>query len=373
MEVEASPFIFDGPVPPADLVGRRAELAALRDRATRGRFTLLYAPRRYGKTSLIKRLQADTSDHRDLTTVIVDLEGCQTLGDLARRTADAYEQLPRSAIGKLLAVGASALRALHPTVRTPVGSIELAGTNPVERTVERLLRLPYEAAAKTGIRVLVVFDEFQAIADITNADAILRSQIQHQRQHVSYLFCGSERHVLDSIFSDQARPLYGQAEQLRLGPLPAEAAIELVTNKFTETGREPGTALAPLIGVADGHPQRLALLADALWHETAPAGIADETSWQAALERALRVSEPELQAVAAALSAPQRKIVRLLAWGEPPTGAAAGRLDLGKGSASAALKVLVERSITVARDDDGPARLIDPLFAAWIRRRQPAP
>lgn len=89
MEIEASPFIFDGPLPPTEVVGRDVELAALADRAARGRFTLLYAPRRYGKTSLIRRLQADAGD-RDLVVVIVDLEGCQTVDDLGRRIADAY-------------------------------------------------------------------------------------------------------------------------------------------------------------------------------------------------------------------------------------------------------------------------------------------
>ncbi|MGH9056123.1 MAG: AAA family ATPase [Acidimicrobiales bacterium] len=373
MEVESSPFIFDGPVPPSDLVGREVELAALRDRATRGRFTLLYAPRRYGKTSLIVRLQADTRNDRDVATVAVDLEGCQTLDDLARRIADAYEWLPRTATGKLLSAGASALRALRPTFRTPVGSVELAGSDPAAHTVERLLRLPYETATKTGVRVLVVFDEFQAIADVPNADAIVRSQIQHQRDRVSYLFSGSERHVLQTIFADRARPLYGQAEQLRLGPLPPPAAVELVTAKFAATARQPGPALPPLVDLAGGHPQRLALLADALWHETPLATTADEATWQAALERALRVVEPELRAVDASLTTPQRKLVRLLAWAEPPTGAAAGRLNLGKGSASAAFNVLIERSIALPRDDTGPPRLVDPLLTAWTRRRQPAP
>jgi hypothetical protein len=373
MEPEASPFIFDGPLPPADLVGRDVELAALRDRAARGRFTLLYAPRRYGKTSLIRRLQADTDDDRDLVVVIVDFEGCQTLDDLGRRIADAYQQLPRTATGKVLGAGASALLALRPTVRTPVGSIDLAGPNPAATTLERLLRLPRDAATKTGVRVLVVFDEFQAVADIANADAVFRSQIQHQRDSVSYLFSGSERHLLQAIFADRARPLYGQAEQLRLGPLPGEAAVELVTTKFAQTEREAGAGLLPLVGLVAGHPQRLAFLADALWHETPPGSVADETTWQAALARSLRVAEPELRAVETALTAPQRKLVRLLAWGEPPTGAAAGRLALGKGSASAALEVLVDRSVAMPRDDATPARLIDPLLAAWTRSRQPRP
>jgi len=373
MEIEASPFIFDGPLPPAEVVGRDDELAALRDRAARGRFVALYAPRRYGKTSLIGRLQADANRGQDLAVVVVDLEGCQVLDDLARRIADGYEQLPRTATGKFLAAGAAALRALRPTVDTPVGSVALAGPKPAASSTEKLLRLPREAAGKTGTRVLVVFDEFQTVANIANADAIIRSQIQYQRERVSYLFSGSERHLLRAIFADRARPLYGQAEQFHLGPLPPEAAVALVTGKFAETDREVGRALSPLVGLAAGHPQRLAFLADALWHQTGPGQSADETTWAAALTRALRAAEPELRAVDSSLTPQQRKVVRLLAFGEPATGVAASRLDLGKGSAAQALSVLIDRSIAVPRDEHGPARLIDPLLAAWTRARHQAP
>ena len=241
------------------------------------------------------------------------------------------------------------------------------------QTLEGLLRLPYETATKTGARVLIVLDEFQAIADIAGADAVLRSQIQHQRDRVSYLFSGSERHLLNAIFADRARPLYGQAEQLRLGPLPPEAAVQLVTDKFSETDRQPGTALSHLVSLAGGHPQRLAFLADALWHQTPPGGVADETNWHAALTARLagRGAGAAGGRSGAQHSAAQGRAPSRL--GRAPTGAAAGRLNLGKGSAAAALAVLVERSVALARDDTGPARLIDPLLAAWVRSRQSAP
>jgi hypothetical protein len=81
-----------------------------------------------------------------------------------------------------------------------------------------------------------------------------------------------------------------------------------------------------------------------------------------------------MEAVDASLSVPQRKVVRLLAWGEPPTGAAAARLGLSKGSAAAATKALVERSLAIAPEGaPGPVRLVDPLLAEWTRRRRARP
>lgn len=78
-------------------------------------------------------------------------------------------------------------------------------------------------AQRTGRRVLVVLDEFQAVAGVPPVDAVIRLVIQHQRERVSYLFAGSEQSLLDSLFSVRAAPrLYGQAERLVLPPLAPE-------------------------------------------------------------------------------------------------------------------------------------------------------
>lgn len=233
--------------------------------------------------------------------------------------------------------------------------------------LERLLALPHETATKLGTRVLVVLDEFQAIASVANADSVLRSQIQHQRDHVSYLFSGSEQSLLRAVFADRARPLYGQAEQLALGPLPPDIAADLVADRFSATGRDPGAALGELIRTAAGHPQRLAFLADALWHGTPEGSPADIATWNEALDRALRRSDAEFVAVESGLPTTQRKMALVLALGEPPTGAVADRMGLSKGAARGALDALVGKGH--AHEREGSVRLIDPLYAAWLRRR----
>jgi hypothetical protein len=365
--METSPFIFDGPLPPDEVIGRDEELGTLRDRAAHGRFILLHAPRRYGKTSLVHRLSRDASEARDLAVVIVDLEGVLTLDDIARRFHHAYRRLPQSAFGKAVNAATAGLAAAG--VAFSRGGLTVAPRSPAEAApvLERLLELPYDAAAKVGTRVLVVLDEFQAIAPISNADAVLRSQIQHQRDRVSYLFSGSEQSLLHAIFADRARPLFGQAEQVPLGPLPNDVAAAVVDDHFASTGRNPGSALGPLIETAAGHPQRLAFLADSLWHATEEGAVADLATWAEALDRAIRRGNAELLALEGGLPMTQRKVALLLALGESPTGAAATRMGLSKGSASGALEALVDKGH--AHEQDGGIRLVDPLYAAWLRNR----
>lgn len=362
-----SPFIFDGPLPPSEVVGRDDELATLRDRAAHGRFVLLHAPRRYGKTSLVNRLADDAAQDGELAVVTVDLEGVLTIDDIARRFQHAYRRLPRTTFGKALATASSALSAAGVAVSR--GGVTVAPRPAAEASplLEQLLDLPFAAAAKVGTRVLVVLDEFQAIAPIQNADAVLRSQIQHQRDRVSYLFSGSEQSLLGAIFADRARPLFGQAEQVALGPLTADVAAELVVAKFDETGRDPGGALWSLVATAAGHPQRLGFLADSLWQVTDEGVVADASTWQLALDRGLRRANAELLAVEAGLPMTQRKVALVLALGEPPTGAVAERMGLSKGAARGALASLVGKGH--AHERNGEVLLVDPLYGAWLRNR----
>jgi hypothetical protein len=373
ISVETSPFVFEGPLPPADLAGRHEELSALRDRAAHGRFCLLSGPRRYGKTSLIGRLAADAARDRELVVVPVDLQGVLTLDDISRRLADAYRNLGRSPVRDttlrvLAASGDAMLRAAGRKVGLDLGGgLVRPDDHPPAAALEALLDVPYEVAGRTGTRLLVVLDEFQAVADVRRADAVLRSKIQHQRDRVSYLFSGSEQSVLAALFSDRAAPLFGQAERFELGPLPDEVATDYVAGRFAATDRSPGPALSALVGAAEGHPQRLNLLAHHLWGRVAAGDEADLDDWVAALDGALSHARPELDAIWATLGSSQRKAVRLASWGQPLSGAAAKRLGLVGGAATSAREGLVRAGVLGA---DG--RVIDPLLGAWMRRSYPS-
>jgi len=373
MQIETSPFVFDGPAPPDDVVGREIEIAALTDRAMHGRFVLLFGPRRYGKTSLIHRIRRDAGLTSDLVVVLVDFLGVQTLDDIANRIGRSYQAMPD---------GKFATRVRRRAERSPELSAELGlgpakvgltrGERPAPGLIEDLLRLPYEVAGDLDVRALIVMDEFQAVRVVAEAEAILRSTIQHQRDRVSYLFAGSEQSILSAMFGERTAPLYGQAEQFRLGRLRNDDLGALIQSKFAETRRDVGVALPHLLATAAGHPQRAAFLAHHVWEATEEGGSADETTWASAYAEAMQRSQYEFVAVESGLEPGQRKLCRVLAWGEPPYGASAKRLGLAKGTATSALKALERRSL-VWRPYDEDLELVDPLFAAWLRDRDPAP
>src|SRR5438067_3074852 len=189
MRVESSPFVIAGPAPAGEGVGRHAVLAAVADRAARGRFVLLTAPRRYGKTTLVRRLAHDAGKRRDMAVVIVDLLGVQTLDDIALRMAQAWSRLPTGVLAK----AAARVLPFVSGISVTGGVVTLAVRRrppqaPDPGTLEAVLDIPRAVAERISRRVLVVLDEFQAIAAVDRADAVISSQIQHQTDAVSYLF-----------------------------------------------------------------------------------------------------------------------------------------------------------------------------------------
>lgn len=372
-DVETSPFVFDGPAPPDDVVGREVEIAALTDRAMHGRFVLLYAPRRYGKTSLIHRIRRDAHASKELSVILVDFLGVQTVDDLSHRLGNALQTVPPGPFATALRKRANRSPEISAQLGYGPASVRVKrGAEDAPHLLEELLRLPYAVAQELGTRALVVMDEFQAVAAVPQAEAIVRSTIQHQRDRLSYLFAGSEQSILTTIFGDLAAPLYGQAEQFRLGRLPDEALADFIEEKFEATNRDIGTALPHLLTAALGHPQRAAFLAHQVWQETGAGGIANEDTWSRAFREVMARSQHEFVAVESGLETGQRKTARLLAWHEPPYGASAKRLGLPKGTATKALAALERRSLAW-RPFGEDLQLVDPLFAAWIRERDPAP
>lgn len=356
--MDLSPFELQGPVPPERLRGRDDLLDDLTRRVTERRVTALLGPRRFGKTSVIKRLAADLTE---TSTVYVDLYGVQTMADVAVRFDRAMARAEGPFEPTATAIAASFginLGLVHVEFAKPRRDQPDAATR-----VTQLLDVLVDAA--TRIPALLVIDEFSDIGRVENAAALLRTQLQHHYRDVGLLFAGSHLSTMRQMFTDREQPFYGQAEIIRIGPLDGTAVHAIVGEGFEATGRDAGRVPAQIHHLASGHPQRSMFLADAVWRQTPPRGLADD-HWVTALTAARAQLDGFLPAIHDELTVSEQRLLRLLAHGQPLYGAKAEQLGLTPGSASNARKQLTRRGHV---SDDGS--LVDPLFADWFRRTLP--
>jgi hypothetical protein len=360
-----NPFVYSRPLAPQEAINRDEDVAGLLDLAEGGHNATLFAPRRFGKTSLLKQLVEAAESRAGMLAVLVDFSDALSDADVAARLESSY----RGMQGSVARFIANHLQSVG--IGTPAGGLVLQRTprpDPIA-AIHALLELPSQLHAREGKRVLVVYDEFQALIALDGMDGVFRSHLQHHGDVASYVFSGSEPSLLRVLFEDRARPLYGQAEPTRLGRLPSAAAADYVAARFAATGKDAGPALWPLVHAADGHPQRLMLLAHRLWDLTPAQETADLTLLARAYEATMRQVDPEMRGLWEALSANERRVLLGVASGLSPTqGAMVALTGLrSRSSAQTAADALLGRGVLERRDDT--VTIVDPLLERWTRRR----
>ena len=93
MQTDLNPFVYSRPIAPDDVVDRDDETRKLLALAAGGHYVRLYAPRKYGKTSLLRRVLRDAERDEGMVPVLVDLYGVLSLADVAVRVERAYAGL----------------------------------------------------------------------------------------------------------------------------------------------------------------------------------------------------------------------------------------------------------------------------------------
>jgi uncharacterized protein len=233
----------------------------------------------------------------------------------------------------------------------------------------RLLDLPLELWERDRVPTLVVLDEFQdLLVARKDLDGLVRSRIQYHGDAAGYVFAGSEPSMMRELFDARERPLFGQADPLALGPLPAEETLHDLSARFAAEGLDPGTALSELVGFAAGHPQRTMLLAYLLADRLHDGAAGTPEVAAQVIADALERTQPAHAALWGQLGRSDRVLIAAVADGTPPTSRAlAAEHKLARRTLAAATARLADQGHLDRTG--GATRLVDPLLAEWLRRR----
>lgn len=360
--MEASPFPYQGPLEPADVHGRDDLIADLTERITARRVTALLGPRRYGKTSVLRRVAADLAE---VTAVWVDLYEVTSMADVAVRFDDALA----ATTGRF----AAAARNIAAGVAVSLGLVKVELTGPARNRPDPALAFHslLDVLVATACRepTLLVVDEFSSIGRVKGAAGALRTAIQHHYRDLGIVFAGSHPSMMRSLFSARAEPFYGQADLVEIGPLAAEAVESTVGPGFASTGRDAGHVAGHIMAFTGGHPQRAMQLADACWRHTPPGGSAGAETWAAALTEVRRASADGMERLYSGFEGGERSVLRAVARGGSIYGTEAGLLDLSAGAATHARQALLNSGDLA--ETSGKLAVVDPVLADWLRLRFP--
>jgi uncharacterized protein len=367
-----NPFVYDRPLPPEEIIDRERELALMLGLADSGQTARLSGPRRFGKTTLLRRLLADAAK-RGMDTVYVDLDRVVSLEGASERIEAAYR---RQLQGPVRRTAANVIQTLRPRIGAGAGGVrgEIAPAieHDARRVLERMLDLPIDIYKKHGRRTLVVFDEFQDILRIgSEVEGLIRSHIQHQAVEAAYVFAGSHPGLMLALFSDRERPLFGQARPIQLTPLDDGSLGDYIEARFDQSGRSAGEALDSLLALVRGHPQRAMLVAHHLWEATPRGATADLDTFAAALDAVDRELREAFERTWERLRTNEARVLAALAASNESLFAqrTLGHFGLSKSGAEQGRDKLIEYG-EVQRLEDGGLVIVDPLLERWVRETQ---
>ena len=198
---------------------------------------VMYAPRRYGKTSLVKKVLA-RFEEEGVPTVSIDLNKIATVEKFCENYAFSFCKLAgrgREIVNRV----STYLSHLSPTFSFGGESVLSVKFNYGAKMSETSISSVLDLAEKIADEVVegpivVAFDEFQEIERLSPdlpLEGVFRSCIQ-AHQNVRYVFFGSKTHLLKRMFGEKSRPFYKSAATMRLEKPPEDESIAFVRSRF---------------------------------------------------------------------------------------------------------------------------------------------
>ena len=363
----------------APFCGREKEFEALLSHAHSNTNVVLYSPRRYGKTSLVKRVQHQL-EQEGFIALYIDISDASSGEDVASLIARGIysfaskeESLLRKVMGLLkswrpvFSPDPSATGGVAMTVQ-PVS--QKTGISLLEETMDSFDKLLQDKKEQFNI----VIDEFQEIVGFRDGgkiEAILRKHIQHQ-SNCSYFFLGSRRRILSDMFNQKDRPFYKSSVNLELPVLAEEEATDFIVRQFKAAGKECPYEIAREISEkSGGYPYYVQRFSYALFEVSTNEEI-QLADIDAGLKKMLDEEGSNFSGMERELAPGQKPLLKALA-AEPTLSPFA--VDYQQkhrlralGSIQNSLKKL-ESLDFVEKDKGGVYRLTDPIFALWINNK----
>jgi AAA+ ATPase superfamily predicted ATPase len=305
-----NPFSHSGIVTGEAFCNRAQEIKDLSYLVNHSQNVLLFSHRRMGKTSLIHQLMLKLKKQRPvIQSVYVDLYGSIDEKDFIEAVLTGLAQI-ESKIEKLLklASGLKLSSSVDPWTGQPSISVSIS-PNDRPKYLENAMNALAGYSAKC--RLLLVLDEFQEIDKYSEKgfEKRLRSHIQ-KHSNISYIFSGSQTHLLAQMFNTSDRAFYQMAVSFPLMPISVIHYIQWVTAIFKKRGVDLNEdIIREIVERCDFQPMYIQQFLFELYRLEAFTGeIIDPVE-----RKILESRENEFMILWDSLTTNQRKVMRLLA------------------------------------------------------------
>ncbi len=268
-----NPFFFSSIATDEHFYDRVEESRDIADILKGGNNLVLYAPRRYGKSSLAHKVLTELSEEGYIT-VYIDFMAIFSKQSFIELYSKSIFKSTHSTYRDILKKISGFIRGISPSAGfdmngNPTFSLSWMSNADTNETLTDVIDLP-EKLSSPNQRIIVAFDEFQEINQLNgeNFEKLLRSRIQFH-QNVSYLFLGSRTHLLKDMFNNKNRAFYNAASLMHLKPIPIDESKKYLIERFKTGGIKINELIAgQIIENAGNIPYYIQFLAAEIWQKS---------------------------------------------------------------------------------------------------------
>ena len=376
-----NPFVYHSLASGVSFCNRAKEIETIVRYARTSHNLLIYSHRRFGKSSLIlKAFDVVKKEDLEISTIHIDLFGTLSEQDFCIKLHEGLSRLEGS-MQKLLQFFGRGAKQLKFTlgIEALFGDGGMPFTTSLEARdsevlLSDLMKIINHYAEKR--RLVIALDEFQEVAAYSGGhfEKILRTYIQTQNR-VSYIFAGSQQHLLSEMFSDRSRAFYNLADTLLLPTIEEKEYLLWLSDLFSQNNiRMPYSFMSKIINQFRNHPMLIQRFFHQLW-EILPEKkqinnqILEEMA-DGIESQMLQAKELDYQNLWQTLTLNQKRTIKLLLLSGGKK--IFSTINLARAGISAtsildrALKSLVANDVIYK---NGNYCLYDVLFEKWLKKR----
>ena len=368
------PFVFGVATSGDNFTDREKETQRLLLNFTHGVNTILISPRRWGKTSLVKKV-AQLAQTKTRKIVYLDIFSCRTESEFYRLFATSVLKQTSSKWDEWVENTKQFLAHINPKISIgtdPMNDFSISFEYSMQDNAGNdILQLPEKIAIEKGIQIVICIDEFQQISDFEDSKTFQKKPrtVWQLQQHVSYCLFGSKKHLMNELFEKKNLPFYKFGDAIYLTKIETKYWIEYICKRFENTGKHISPELAKEIcRLVDNHSSYVQQLAWLLWIRTTD--IATEEQLTHALEDLLDQNNILFQSETENLSAYQMNFLKAVIDGIHSKFSSKEiilKYNLGTSANIVRLKsALLQKELI--ETDGKEIILADPVFGVWFKK-----
>lgn len=373
-----NPFKFDKEVEGEFFCGRIENIEDIIDYIYNTTNIIMFSKRRIGKSSLIKEVFSNRLD-KSILTAHIDIYAISTIKELYWHLKEGVEGCftkNETSLEKLARV-AEELRECFTDgeVKLVVGtspSIEFNSTQKdYYKAIEDLLYGFYRYLVKNDLQAVIAIDEFQKIVSLNESEkveALLRTLV-NKRENCSFIFTGSKRNLLLSLFDKSDRPFFKLGTTYPLDAIEKEAFYEWSKERFERKDifLDKG-AFDWLYDEADGETRFMQMISYELFKRGEGASVITLTEMKKCVAIILS-KKKDLGALLDAYTTAQQNALKIIAKTNGKSiyeKKLLDEYDLSKGTMQSSVKSLITKGIIF--EAEGVLQFEDVEFKLWLRQ-----